>query len=112
MRKLLLFGLTVSAVVVSYALVQAAEPKYTIKEVMAKAHKEGLLKKVTGGTATDAEKKQLCELYEALAANKPPKGGEDAWKTKTDAIVAACKKGDNAALARATNCMACHSAHR
>jgi hypothetical protein len=89
-----------------------AKPKHTISEVMIEAHKKGLLTKVVSGKASDAEKKQLCELYESLAANKPPKGSAVEWKSKTDAIVAACKKGDPKALKAAVNCGVCHKAHR
>ena len=45
------------------------------------------------GEASAEEKKQLVELYEALAANKPPKGDEASWKEKTAALVAAAKDG-------------------
>jgi hypothetical protein len=99
-------------------IAQDAKPKYTIKEVMKTAHKGGLLKKVSGGKASADEKKQLVELYEALAANKPPKGEEAAWKEKTAALVAAAKEaaegkeGAGEKLTKAANCMACHSAHK
>lgn len=89
-----------------------AKPKYTIKQVMKEAHKDGLLKKVLGGDASDAEKEKLCELYVALAANKCPKGDAADWKEKTETIVKACKAGDNAALKTATNCGACHKEHK
>jgi hypothetical protein len=101
----------------SIGLVRATaddKPKFDIKEVMTAAHKDKLLNKVLMGQADDAEKKKLLELYEALAANKPPKGDEEAWKKKTTAIVEACKAfvgGDAKAapkLRMATNCMACH----
>jgi hypothetical protein len=94
------------------------KPKNSIADVMKKAHKEGLLKKVTGGKADDAEKKELLALYEDLAKNKPPKGDEEGWKKKTEAIVKAAKEvsGGDAkavkALGKATNCKACHDAHR
>ncbi len=96
----------------TYTRADDADPKYTIKEVMKTAHKDKLLQKVVGGDASDAEKKMLCELYEALAANKPPKGDLDSWKEKTSAIVDACKSGDAAALKKAVNCAACHKAHK
>ncbi len=99
---------------------EEAEPKYTIKEVMKKgmAGKESLLKKVASGKADDAEKKQLLELYTALAQNKPPKGDDKEWKAKCEVIVAACKDcvegkdGAGQKLARACDCKACHTAHR
>jgi hypothetical protein len=92
--------------------------KYTIPEVMAKAHKGGLMKKVASGKASDAEKKDLVELYTALSKNEPPKGDADDWKTKTKALVEAAKKaadGDEAAakkLPNLANCGACHKAHK
>ncbi|MFN4261411.1 MAG: hypothetical protein ACK4RK_19165 [Gemmataceae bacterium] len=124
MRKVLPFGVAVVALVgvLNTGLFQAAadeKPKYTISEVMVKAHKQGLLKKVTSGQASDAEKKQLCELYAALAATPCPKGDAASWKKMTGAIVVACEKvakgggaADQAALAKAVNCGACHKAHR
>jgi mono/diheme cytochrome c family protein len=73
---------------------------------------------VADGKATAEEKKQLVEFYVALAANKPPKGDEASWKEKTAALLAAAKdaeagkEGAGAALTKAVNCMACHSAHK
>ena len=94
------------------------KPKFEIKEVMQKAHKDGLLKKVSGGKADDAEKKELLELYEALAKNEPPKGEKGDWKKRTDAMVAGAKeivdgkKGAEAKLGKTVNCAACHKEHR
>ena len=94
------------------------EEKITIKKVMQTAHKGGLLKKVTGGEASDEEKAQLLKLYKGLAAAKPPKGGEESWKAKTkdlvDAAQASVDDKDNAKalLTKAANCMACHKEHR
>jgi len=99
---------------------EGAKPKYTIKQVMKAAHAKmtGLKDKVVAGTATAEEKKSLLEHYEALAAGKPPKGDEADWKTKTAALVAAAKdavdgkEGAADKLRTASNCMACHSAHK
>lgn len=94
------------------------EPKYTIKEVMKKAHVGGLLKKVTGGKASAEEKEQLVELYVALCQNKAPKGEQAEWVARCKEIVAAAKgaaKGEEkavAALGKATNCGACHKLHK
>jgi hypothetical protein len=96
------------------------KPKYDIETIMKKAHDKdkGLLKKVVGEKATDAEKKELLELYVELGKNAPPKGGKDSWKKKTDALVTAAKEvvGDKkdgiAHLKKATNCMACHDVHK
>ena len=91
-----------------------AKPKYTILEVMLTAHKDGLLKKVTDGKASDAEKKQLVDFYVALGQNKPPKGDPAEWRKRCDELLKlakACAAGDQdapAALAKAANCAACH----
>jgi hypothetical protein len=121
MRKLLVAGVMIAVGWVAFSLVTNAadeKPKHTIKEVMKSAHKGGLMKKVADGKASEAEKKQLVEFYTALAANKPPKGDEASWKEKTSALLAAAKDaeagkdGAGAALMKAANCMACHSAHK
>jgi hypothetical protein len=96
------------------------KPKYDIETIMEKAHDkdEGLYKKVAGGKASDAEKKQLLELYVELGKNKPPKGGKDSWKKKTDAMIGAAKDvvadkdGSIASLKKAVNCKACHDVHK
>lgn len=101
-----------------------AQPKYTIEEVMEKAHKApkkgqpSLFKQVVDGKASDEQKKQLVEYYEALAKNKPEKGSEDDWKKRTGTILTAAKKvasGNDEArpqLARAANCKGCHQLHK
>ena len=56
MRRVLPLGLLSLAFAVGLLPVLRAadeKPKYTIKEVMKEAHKEGLLKKVAGGNASD-----------------------------------------------------------
>ena len=100
-------------------LVIAAEsPKHTIKQVMKEAHKDGLLKKVTEGQSTKADKEKLLELYISLWEQKPPKGEEASWSKKTgDVIVNAAKvvlgqEGAPAALKAAVNCKACHDNHK
>lgn len=95
-----------------------AKPKYTIKEVMKKAMGEGLCKKVCSGKGSDEENKKLVELFEALAANKPPKGSAESWKAKTkdlvDAAKAMCAGEDDAGkkLGKAAACKGCHEAHK
>jgi len=94
------------------------KPKHTIKIVMAKAHKGGLLKKVLSKKGSDAEKKQLVEYYTSLTQNTPPKGDLKAWKKRTGAVLAAAKEVQEgkatgiAKLRKATNCAACHKVHR
>jgi len=114
----LLAVLTLSLIGLSFG---EEKPKYTIKEVMKKAHVGGdnsLMSKVAAGTADKAQKEELAELYASLAANKPPKGEPKAWGEKTEALIKASKdvladkKGASAELKKAANCMACHSMHR
>jgi hypothetical protein len=121
MRKLLIAVVVVGFGWVAVSLTTGAEdakPKHTIKEVMKEAHKGGLMKKVVKGEASAEEKAQLVGLYEALAANKPPKGEEGSWKEKTAALIAhakdaaAGKEGAGAALEKAASCMGCHSVHK
>lgn len=100
--------------------VQSADPKYSIKEIMKLAHvgKPALCAKAVQGKATPDEKKKLLELYEALSAQKPPKGDADAWKQKTAALVEAAKAlvdDDKDAIAKykkALNCAGCHKEHK
>jgi hypothetical protein len=93
---------------------QKEEPKYKIGEVMAKAMKGGLAKKVADGKATEAEKKQLVEYFVALHANTPPKGEKTAWEKVTKSLVEAAKSaegGDEKAgksIAKLITCANCH----
>jgi hypothetical protein len=123
MRKLLLASTVVAFGWLAITLTTGAEeekkPKYTIKEVMKAGHAKGKLKdKVADGTATDEEKVALIAYYEALAANKPPKGDADAWKEKTTALITAAKdaaegkEGAGEKLKAAANCAACHKDHK
>ena len=120
MRKFLVAFVIVAFgwVVITVTGTAQEKAKYTTKEVMQKAHKGGLMKKVSEGKATDDEKKQLVAFYEALDANKPPKGDEAEWKVKTTAILAAARaaaEGDAATAAKlsaAVKCMECHQAHK
>jgi cytochrome c553 len=113
MRKTFSLLAIVAIVTTTWLAAHAADkPKHTIKEVMKVAHKGGLMKKVADGNASDDEKKQLVELYESLAANKPPKGDDADWKTKTDALLTSAKAADGKTLLKAANCKACHEAHK
>ncbi len=121
MGKTLLTGfvVAVAAGLVTWEVTRAGEekPKYTIKDVMQKAHKGGLMKKVADGKASKEEKEELLAMYTALTMNKPPMGGEKSWKEKTTALVDAAKaaaKDDQAVagVSKAANCMGCHSVHR
>jgi len=120
MRKLCVAAFVVALgwLIVSMTSTAQETKKIAIKDVMKTAMKGGLCAKVAKGEASADEKKQLVELFTALAANKPPKGEEASWKEKTSALVAAAKEaaegkeGAGAKLRTAANCMACHSAHK
>ena len=99
------------------------KPKFTIKEVMQKAHNDGLLNTIKDGKGSKADKEKLVELYTELGKNKPPRSDEKAWKQKCDAMIAAAKeialaKNETAAksgiekLNTAVNCQMCHAQHR
>jgi hypothetical protein len=118
---LMAFG---SALVLRSGIAQETEkedekkPKFTIKQVMEKAHKNKLLNKVAEGKATEAEAKELVELYRALGKNEPPRGETEAWKKKTVAILEAAedtvakKEGAAERLTKAANCANCHKEHK
>ena len=96
-----------------------AKPKHTIKEVMAKAQKGGLWKKVTSGQASSEEKLQLLDLYVSLTESKPPKGTEESWHKLTGTMLTAAikasvgREGGAAQLqAAAGACAACHKLHK
>jgi len=123
MKKLLAaaVALSLAVVITTSALTRAADddkPKVTTKEVMKRAMKGGLCKKVASGKGDDAEKKELLDLFEALAKNEPPKGDADSWKEKTGALVKAAtgiskgEDGAGAALVKAADCKGCHSLHK
>lgn len=95
-----------------------SEPQYSTKEVMKKAMKGGLLKKVAGGNASAEEKKQLHGMLVALSKNKPKKGEAESWKKLTGALVKASTAAVNgdpkagAMLKKSANCKACHDPHK
>jgi hypothetical protein len=113
MKHLIASVIGISAMVVLVAANAQDAPKYTVKQVMQKAMKKGgLVDKVKSGTATDAEKKNLVEMFTALHDTTPKKGDAEHWKKMTDALVAAAKASDPKALGLAANCQACHKEHK
>ena len=125
MKKCICGAFLAAAVLLTGRIVaeEKAKPKYKIADIMAKAHKGGeksLRNRVLAGKVSDKELKQLVELYVELGKATPPKGTKEAWKKKTDAVIAAVKKveanpSDKAALAalgKATACSACHDEHK
>lgn len=120
MRKLLVAFAVVGFGWAALSLNGLAEDKkeVSIKEVMKVAMKGGLCGKVAKGTATEEEKKQLAGLFAALHANKPPKGEQSSWDSKTQALVDAAndvlagKEGAGGKLQKAANCKGCHDSHK
>lgn len=90
----------------------------TIKDIMKKAHKDGLVKKVATGKATAEEKKSLHDYYTKLAKLTQPKGDKKSWDTKTKALVDAAKLAVDddptykAKLKAASKCADCHKLHK
>ena len=95
------------------AVINKPAPK-TIKEVMKIAHKDGLMKKVQGGSASDEEKKQLLDLYIDMMEGEPKKGDKAEWKTIAGATVVSTAKvvlgreGALDELKKTTDCKSCH----
>jgi hypothetical protein len=123
MRKLLVASVVMAVGTVYFAMNSGAQDdkQVAIKEVMKVAMKGGLAKRVANGEASEEEKKKLAGLFAALHENKPPKGEQSSWDTKTKALVDAANdvlagKAGGAEklkeLTAAANCMACHSAHK
>lgn len=126
MKKLVLaaaaVGMTTAVALVtqslSWAQQAAAAPKYSIEEVMEKAHKDGLLQKVADGEATAEEKALLLDLYLSLLESDPPMGDAAGYRAKSaEAVVAAARvvvgrEGAEAEIKRAVNCAACHKEHK
>jgi hypothetical protein len=128
MRKLLLASVVLCvAVGTAWTFSGAAQkdgddkkkPKYTIKEVMNKAHKgkDAILTKAKEGKATEKELKELVVMYESLHKNKPPKGDLKDWEKRTTAMVKAAEASvkdekNIKALAKIVNCAECHKEHK
>jgi hypothetical protein len=93
-------------------------PKHTIKEAMKIGHKDGLLKKILSGEATDEDKKTLLDVYVSMVESKPAKGDMESWHNLAGkAALAAAKvvvgrEESLKELETATNCKACHDLHK
>lgn len=98
----------------------AAGGSDVIKTAMKQYHKpdDALCKKVSGGTASDAELATMLKVYQDMCAATPPKGDKAAWVKKNQALIAAVKKiqvkdaTGVAAYKAAVNCKACHTEHK
>src|SRR6185437_5688995 len=127
MVKYFLMAVLTMGLVAGLGVFQAADnakPKYTIEEVMEKAHKPAktsLFVQVKTGKASAEQKKQLLELYEEMAKNPAPKsekGNAADWKKRTGDLVKATKdviadkEGATKELAKAATCSKCHSVYK
>jgi hypothetical protein len=123
MRKTRLWSVALLALALLATLGLGAgeeKPKYTIEEVMKKAHsgKTNLPKKLMLGQISDTEKTKLIEYYDALGKNKPPKGSEDDWKKRTGTLLTAAKAAidggdaEKKAFRKAVDCKSCHDLHK
>jgi hypothetical protein len=91
-----------------------------IKTAMKQSFKpdDALCKKVSGGTASDADLAQMLKICQTICAATPPKGDKAAWVGKCQALIASVKKiqaKDPAgieAFKKAVNCKACHTDHK
>ena len=120
MRKLILVAMLVGSMgfgassLIGASPVAKAEPANSIKEVMKKAHKDGMLKKILAGEGDEADKKMLLDLYIDMLEGKPEKGDQAEWLMMAGKSVVAAGKlvvGREGALEElkvATNCKACH----
>ncbi|HEY3963545.1 MAG TPA: hypothetical protein VGM05_03245 [Planctomycetaceae bacterium] len=115
MKRLVSCAIVALVAGVSVSLLLAADdakPKYTIKEVMKFQKDEKLVDKFKKGEISKDEKQKLQDGYEAMLKQKPPKGDEKAWKEKVEAVIKSIKDNDKDAFGKATNCGACHGAHK
>lgn len=109
--------LAVLAMALTAPVVRADE---CIENVMKKYHKgdTALCKKISGGTASDAELAEILKGYQAMCGAKAPEGTPASWVEKCKALIAAVKKiqsKDASGVAdykKAVNCKACHEVHK
>ena len=120
MRVRLIVGSLVLAVATGSGVMAFNNPfaAKTVKEVMKIAHKDGLIKKIQGGSASDKEKMQLLDLYIDLLEGEPKKGDKAEFLAKVNAMVVSAakvvlgKEGAVDELKKTADCMACHSKHK
>ena len=121
MQKRILVSVAVAvAAVVAGCSTFSSKPKYTTEQIMEQGFKgkESPAARVGRGEGTAADFKLLAELTASLPLNAPPKGDAASWKEKSTALakagkeLAAGKAGALEAWKAASNCKACHSAHK
>lgn len=97
-----------------------SEPPATIKSLMETTHKgkDNLASEVRNGFGKDGDAQKLLEVYQKMAAMKPPVGDEKGWKSRTGAVISALedmvakKPGAQERVHSTTECAGCHNAHR
>ena len=111
-------SVSLGTLLIDRALAAEDGPKHTIAEVMKNAHKDKLLNKVLDGEATQEEKLALLDNYISLIEAAPPKGEMASWQELTGKLalaagkVAVGREGAAEELKAASNCKACHDAHK
>ncbi len=91
----------------------ADEPK-PLEEIMEKAMKGGLAKKVASGQADDKEKLEFLDMMIDMVSHDPPKGDAIQWKMMAGTVmmdaakVVVGREGAGEALSKSMNCKACH----
>ena len=91
-----------------------------IKAMMERSHKgrDNIASEVRNGRGTEEDVKKLLAEYKSITAQKPAVGDAKSWKARTDAVIAALndlvakKPGAVDRVHSATECRACHEAHR
>lgn len=79
---------------------------------------DALIEKAAAGQASETEKQKLLMVLKGMAAVPAVHGDAASWKAKTEALVAAAqdlvdgKVGARERLHTASECKACHLAHR
>ena len=102
------------------AAAQQQKKAAPIKDMMERTHKgaDNLASEVRNGRGTAEDQKKLLAEYKAIGALKPPMGDAKSWKSRTDAVIQALtdlvdkKPGAVDRVHGATECRACHEAHR
>ena len=99
---------------------QGKKPAAPIKDMMERTHKgrDNPASELRNGRGTPEDAKKLLAEYKAIAGFKPPLGDAKSWSSRTGAVITALtdlidkKPGAVDRLNSATECRACHEAHR
>lgn len=121
MSRIVMFALVGCSFVLAGSMSGLADEGHELLESTMKDFFKGktsIVARSTQGKATAEEKANLAAAVKKLADVKPPRGDEDAWKTKIAALVAATEAiakdapGAKGMLKKAANCKACHKEHK